>query len=104
MTIWGHSTVHIENDEDKREWRVFTASVPRQLLVTIPWVDAFDTKITEKSAPDYYRALLTCVDAFPVTPELAYGGVALTNPSVFPNTVDTSPGNVVNIADFRRRR
>lgn len=57
MAIWGHETVRVEKDVEKREWRVLTAKAPHQLLVTVPWTDAFRTF---KHAPDYSEAIATC--------------------------------------------
>ncbi len=59
MAIWTHETVFVEKDCAKREWRVYTPTVPHQILVTIPWVDAF-RGYTRQQAPDYYEAIVTC--------------------------------------------
>jgi len=62
MTIWGHATVHVEKDSDKKCWVVSTARAPRTHLLTIPWTDVFKTFTDEqyKQYPDYTEALTTC--------------------------------------------
>lgn len=59
MSVWGNEVVHIVKDVEAKTWEVFTAKHPRQLLVTIPWADAFKN-IEHKHAPDFYEALAAC--------------------------------------------
>lgn len=104
--IWGHVEVYVEKHVEKREWRVYTPKVPRQLLVTIPWADAF-RGITHQQAPDYAEAISTCmssrVTALTEEEELSVmnelNGVPAKNPPA-PGP-DAPPTNVL---PFRKKR
>lgn len=66
VNIWGNTKVFIEKDEEKREWRVFSETPPRQLLVTIPWSAALREW---PHAKDYNVAVKTCMANLGLTEE-----------------------------------
>jgi len=127
MAIWGHETVHVEKDVLKREWRVSTARPPRQVLVTIPWADAFRvfTPAQEQQYADYIEAIATCQshrntaltrdEEQQVADSLTRGTATVAEPPKTPKAHDTKEHDtkehdpkanpkVVSLADFRRRR
>lgn len=106
MSIWGHDVVHVEKDSVKQEWRVFTAKHPRQLLLTIPWMDAFKEI---KHAPDYLEALRTCQshEETRLTRSEArrvQEGMRSTSPTTELTQTEKRGDNVVSLADFKKRR
>lgn len=106
MTIWGHTHVHVEKDPEKREWRVSTAKEPHQLLVKIPWSDAFRTF---EHAKDYSEAVATCqshpttaltrAEARSVRAEMERTSGAIDAASSTP-----SDPKVVSISEYKKRK
>lgn len=111
MSVWGHETVHVVKDVAKQQWIVSTSKVPRQVLVVIPWADAFKG-IQHKNAPDYAEALSTCQSSrvtaltedeeSEVRREIEEG--TPTDPAIPTRTTKGEQENVVSLADFKKRK
>jgi len=111
VSIFGHNVVHVEKDVERKRWVVSTAQEPRQVLVTIPWVDALKTFTDAqfRQYSDYIEALTTCqsnkntaltsrevreIRAAQATTDTAGGAGGVTQ----------KPTNVVSFEDFKRRK
>ncbi len=116
--VWDWSEVHVVKDSQRKVWDVFTPKHPRQLLVTIPWADAFKG-IEHKHAPDYVNALDACRsnDTTDLTMEeeaevlavlhgakLQAAQVADARPDTKPNPPSPPKTNVLSLDAFRKRK
>lgn len=108
-TIWGHTEVHIEKVPTLKKWIVSTVHndpSKRQVLVQVPWVDAFKSF---PYAPDYAVAVATCQasdEALTAEEEALVHGQTqpVSDAKADKDLRARGKGSVLSLADFRNRK
>lgn len=116
--VYGHESLWVEKQPEKKVWVVSTAKHPRQVLVTIPWREIYRV-FSEAQQPlyaDYIRALATC-QSHPNTAltreeeriaRVDFDAMGQTSapgaPKVPGTTGATEDKKVVSLEEFKRRK